>query len=95
VLSESEAHEAIVGGVNTVLDFTTKFSEAESFCGVKYRHLPVFDLTAPTQAQLGKAADFIERESRGGIGLCPLEGWLLPQRRCGGCMAARQKPGHK
>jgi membrane-associated phospholipid phosphatase len=59
VLGEAEAGRAIQQGVTAVLDLTAEFSEATSYLSVKYRNLPILDLTAPTQDQLYEAAAFI------------------------------------
>jgi protein-tyrosine phosphatase/membrane-associated phospholipid phosphatase len=67
VLREGEARAAIAAGVTAVLDLTVEFSQPEAFGAVRYLHLPVLDLTAPTRTQLAAAVDFIERESVSGI----------------------------
>ena len=67
VLSQSEAAAAVREGVTAVLDLTAEFSEAAPFRAVRYRNVPVLDLTAPTVAQLKEMAAFIEEESRQGI----------------------------
>ena len=66
-LTKSEARHAQRSGVTAVLDMTAEFSETKSFLHSHYLNLPVIDLTAPTQEQLKRAADFITAESKRGI----------------------------
>lgn len=66
-LREAEAAHAIRQGVAAVLDVTAEFSEAAPFLSSRYRNIPVLDLTAPSQAQLTIAADFIRTERERGI----------------------------
>lgn len=61
------AHAAIAAGVTAVLDLTVEFSEAEPFLKTRYLHVPVLDLTAPTDDQLAGAVRFIKNESARGI----------------------------
>jgi protein-tyrosine phosphatase len=63
VLTELEAAEAVAHGVTAVLDLTAEFSEAEAFRKLRYRNLPILDLTAPTPEQLREAAAFIANEA--------------------------------
>ena len=66
--TEEDAREAIAKGVTAVLDLTVEFAEVPCFCSLRYYyHLPVLDLTAPTQSQLEEAARIIEREAARGI----------------------------
>ena len=65
--TEEDAHAAVAAGVTAVLDLTVEFSETDAFGTIRYHHLPVLDLTAPTPAQLAEAAQFIEREAAQGI----------------------------
>lgn len=67
VLSRGEAAAAVRKGVTAVLDLTAEFSESAPFRAVKYRNVPVLDLTAPTFDQLEEMAAFIEEESSKGI----------------------------
>ncbi len=67
VLSEREAAAAVRAGVTAVLDVTAEFSAATAFRALRYRSVPVLDLTAPTQMQLGEMADFISAESERGV----------------------------
>ena len=68
VLDEREAAEAVSRGVTAVLDLTGEFREAQVFLrATRYRNIPVLDLTAPTQAQLRAAVDFIATESARGV----------------------------
>jgi protein-tyrosine phosphatase len=48
------------------LDLTSEFSETRPFLSTNYLNLPVLDLTAPTQTQLEKAAEFIHEQSTRG-----------------------------
>ena len=92
-LSESEAVEAVESGVTATLDLSVAFAEAKAFLnGTNYHHIPVLDLTAPTQRQLREAAEFIEAQSKQGtvyvhckIGFsrsaAALGAWLLTTRR--------------
>jgi membrane-associated phospholipid phosphatase/rhodanese-related sulfurtransferase len=66
-LREREARQALAAGVTAVLDLTAEFSESAAFCAVRYRNIPILDLTAPTILQLAEMADFIKDESRDGI----------------------------
>ena len=61
-----DARDAIAGGVRSVVDLTVEFSEVAAFRDLRYHHLPVLDLTAPTPDQLTAAAEIIERESNAG-----------------------------
>jgi protein-tyrosine phosphatase len=53
--------------VAATLDLTAEFSEAAPLLETTYLNIPILDLTAPTEAQLRRAAEFIEHESRLGI----------------------------
>ncbi len=66
-LNDAEAAEAIEKGVTTVVDLTADFNEAGPFLKVRYRNVPILDLTAPTQEQLDELARFIAKESAQGI----------------------------
>jgi protein-tyrosine phosphatase/membrane-associated phospholipid phosphatase len=65
-LTGAEAADAVKQGVTAVLDLTPEFSEAAPFLGVRYRNIPILDLTAPTQEQLHEAAAFITQEAAHG-----------------------------
>ncbi len=67
VLSRREAATAVRLGVTAVLDLTAEFSEAEPFRSLKYRNIPLLDLTAPSTEQLREMAAFIDNESRQGV----------------------------
>src|SRR5439155_26229897 len=56
-----------VHGVTAVLDLTAEFTEAAMFRGMRYRNVPMLDLTAPTQEQLQEAAAFIVAEAARGV----------------------------
>jgi protein-tyrosine phosphatase len=65
-LTHAEAAVAVKQGVTAVLDLTAEFSEAAPLRAVRYRNLPILDLTAPTQDQLREAAAFIAEEAAQG-----------------------------
>jgi len=48
-------------GVTAVVDLTGELPEAVPFRNSNYFSLPVMDLTAPTDGQIDKAIDFIEK----------------------------------
>jgi len=60
------AKKALCSGVVSVLDLSAEFSEAKPFRKIRYRNIPVLDLTAPTQAQLVEMSKFIADQSRNG-----------------------------
>jgi protein-tyrosine phosphatase len=66
ILSDAEAAATLEQGVTAVLDLTPEFAAPAPFRSVKYRNLPVLDLTAPTQDQLQEAAAFIAEEVASG-----------------------------
>jgi membrane-associated phospholipid phosphatase len=65
-LGRRSAKKALCSGVASVLDLSAEFSEAKPFREINYRNIPVLDLTAPTQAQLGEMGEFIGNHSRDG-----------------------------
>ncbi len=65
-LTEAEAAVAVTQGVTAVLDLTAEFAEAAPLRALKYRNLPILDLTSPTQNQLHAAATFIAEEAAKG-----------------------------
>lgn len=65
-LDDDEAAGALRDGVTAVLDLTCEFSEATPLLGVKYRNIPVLDLTSPTIEQLREAIQFITRQVTAG-----------------------------
>src|SRR5206468_4259744 len=65
-LNHREAQAAICAGVTAVLDLTAEFSEAAPFLKIAYLNVPVLDLTAPTQGQLKRMADFISAHAAAG-----------------------------
>jgi protein-tyrosine phosphatase len=65
-LTVTEAGAAVQQGVTAVLDLTAELSETKVFRDLKYRNLPIIDLTAPTQEQLHEAAAFIGAEAAKG-----------------------------
>jgi hypothetical protein len=65
-LNHREAQAAICAGVTAVLDLTAEFSEAAPFLKIAYLNVPVLDLTAPTQGQLKRMADFVSAHAAAG-----------------------------
>lgn len=65
-LTNGEAAAAVREGVTAVLDLTAELSEAAPFRAVRYRNLPILDLTGPTQDQLREAVEFIGTEAARG-----------------------------
>jgi len=66
VPSDSEARLAVEQGVTAVLDLTAEFSEPAAFRTLRYRNMPMLDLTAPTPIQIREAVDFITCEAHSG-----------------------------
>jgi hypothetical protein len=66
-LSAREADEAIGAGVTSVLDLSAEFSEAKPFRRLRYRNVPLLDLTAPTLEQLHDLAQFVADGARSGM----------------------------
>ncbi|MFN0059500.1 MAG: phosphatase PAP2/dual specificity phosphatase family protein [Planctomycetota bacterium] len=66
-LDDTEAARAVQLGVIAVLDLTVESAEAAPFRNVRYQHLPVLDLTAPTLDHLRDAAQFIAEHSAAGV----------------------------
>lgn len=66
-LDDDEAETLINRGVTSVLDLTAEFSEPSALRRLRYRNLPILDLTAPSADQREAAAEFIDRETRQGI----------------------------
>jgi protein-tyrosine phosphatase len=66
-LMGGEAAAAVRQGVTAVLDLTAEFSAAAPFRALRYRNLPVLDLTAPTQDQLHEAMAFLVEEAATGL----------------------------
>lgn len=67
VLRPDEARAAVAAGVTAVLDLTAEFTAPPAFRAIRYRNIPILDLTAPTAGQLEAAAAFIEEASTTGI----------------------------
>ncbi|HEY2930374.1 MAG TPA: dual specificity protein phosphatase family protein [Acidobacteriota bacterium] len=65
-LTDKEAAEALRHGVTSVLDLTAEFSESSPFLEITRRHIPILDLTGPTQNQLREAVAFIAEQSNRG-----------------------------
>ena len=66
-LKHGEAAGAVRLGVTAVLDLTAEFSEAAPFRALRYRNIPILDLTAPNVEQLRGMASFVDEESKEGI----------------------------
>ena len=66
-LSRREAQAAVRAGVTSVLDLTAEFSAPRVFRALRYRNIPILDLTAPSVAQLEEMARFIAAEAERGI----------------------------
>lgn len=67
VLRKAEAEAAVAAGVTAVLDLTAEFPAPPAFRAIRYRNIPILDLTAPTAHQLEEAAAWIEDASASGI----------------------------
>ena len=92
LLNSTEARVAVAGGVTAVLDLTGELSETAVFRTLRYRNIPVLDLTAPSAVQLREMADFISAESARGVvyvhckagysrSAAAVAGWLLATGR--------------
>jgi protein-tyrosine phosphatase/membrane-associated phospholipid phosphatase len=66
-LTKAEAADAVSQGVTAVLDLTAEFTEAAPFREIRYRNIPILDLTAPTLDQLREAVAFITDETANGL----------------------------
>jgi protein-tyrosine phosphatase len=66
-LGDAEAARAVRDGVTAVLDLTAELSEATPFLRLPYLNVPILDLTAPTDAQLHAASEFIAEHARTGV----------------------------
>jgi len=66
-LGAREAAIAAGRGVTAVLDLAAELDEARAFTRLRYKSLPILDLTAPTLEQLDEGVRFIRAESRRGI----------------------------
>ena len=66
-LTRGEATIAINQGVTSVLDLAAELDEVAAFRRLRYRSLPILDLTAPTMEQLDEGVRFLRAESRRGI----------------------------
>ena len=65
-LNNREAAELCESGVTAVLDLSAELSEVPAFRGLRYRCVPVLDLTAPSVDQLEEMARFIAAEAEKG-----------------------------
>ena len=54
-------------GVTSFLDLTAEFSAPRVFRVLRYRNIPILDLTAPNVAQMEEMARFIAVEAERGI----------------------------
>jgi predicted protein tyrosine phosphatase len=66
-LSNREAEGAVRSGVTAVLDLSAESSEAKAFRAIRYRNIPILDLTAPLLEQLWEMGKFIAEHSETGI----------------------------
>ncbi len=66
-LGESEAAESVRRGVAAVLDLTMEFTEPPAFRALRYRNVPILDLTAPSPDRIEEALSFIAEESSRGV----------------------------
>jgi protein-tyrosine phosphatase len=66
-LTDAEAAAAIKDGVTAVLDLTCESSECKPFLAIRYCHLPIMDLTAPTPEHFARALRFIQEYSPAGV----------------------------
>ena len=66
-LNAAEARAAMQHGVKAILDLTSELTEAGPFQSAAYCNEQVMDLTAPTEAQLQGALNFIAAQIAGGV----------------------------
>lgn len=66
-LTRREAAAAIEQGVTAVLDLAAELDEVTAFAHLRYKSVPILDLTAPTLEQLDEAVRFIRAVSRRGV----------------------------
>jgi protein-tyrosine phosphatase len=66
-LGHRAAKRAVKTGVTAVLDVSAEFSETKSFRAVRYRNIPILDLTAPTQEQLHQMSKCIAKQCDAGV----------------------------
>jgi protein-tyrosine phosphatase/1-acyl-sn-glycerol-3-phosphate acyltransferase/membrane-associated phospholipid phosphatase len=66
-LDEHEAATAVSRGVTAVLDLTAEFDAPSAFKDIRYKNLPILDLTSPSSDALATAVQFIASESQRGI----------------------------
>ena len=66
-LTGREATRAIREGVTAVLDLAAELDEVAAFRTLRYKSLPVLDLTAPAPEQIAEGVRFIRAQSRRGI----------------------------
>jgi protein-tyrosine phosphatase len=62
-----DASDAVAAGVTAVVDLTVEFSASPVFRSLRYHHVPVLDLTAPSAEQLAEVTQIIEEEAQKGI----------------------------
>jgi Dual specificity phosphatase, catalytic domain len=67
MLGRRRAKRALQEGVTAVLDLSAEFSETKPFREIRYRNVPILDLTAPTREHLHKMGKFIAEECEAGI----------------------------
>jgi membrane-associated phospholipid phosphatase len=66
-LGRRQAKSALRAGVTAVLDLSAEFSETKPFRAVRYRNVPILDLTAPTWEQLREMGRFVCEQSETGV----------------------------
>jgi 1-acyl-sn-glycerol-3-phosphate acyltransferase/membrane-associated phospholipid phosphatase len=66
-LDAREAAMAVERGVAAILDLSAELDEVTAFRRLRYKGLPILDLTAPTMDQLDEGVRFIRAHTRRGI----------------------------
>lgn len=61
-LTEVEVDRLKAEGVTAVMDLTAEFSEPKALREMNYLNLPLLDLTAPSEAELDQAIQFIDTQ---------------------------------
>ena len=65
-MNEAESKALTQLGVRAVLDLTAEHSESPTFLRLRYRNVPILDLTAPKPGQFDEAIAFIRQHSSRG-----------------------------
>lgn len=67
-LDDAGAREALACGVHAVLDLAAELDEVATFReGIRYRSLPILDLSAPDPAELARAVAFVREAAAEGV----------------------------